>query len=123
MQNNAPLHLRRKFLSAPIAKELRAKVGAKSIPVRVGDKVKIMRGQFSGTVGKVERTDVHRVRVFVAGAEVAKRNGSKALYPLHPSNLMITDLVLSDKKRMKKSGAAKSAQKSQDSKTAKPATK
>lgn len=113
-QNNAPLHLRRKFLSAPLAEDVRKKVGTRSAPVRAGDKVKIMRGQFKGTTGKVDRTDTKSVRVYVTGVEVTKKNGAKSLYPLHPSNLLITEPVLSDKRRF----AA-----SQDSSNAKPAKK
>ncbi len=113
-QFNAPLHIRRKFLAAPLAEDMRKKVGVKSAPVRAGDKVKVMRGQYKGTVGKVDRTDTSSVRVYVTGVEVTKKNGAKTLYPIHPSNLLITEPVLSDKRRF----AA-----SQDSSNAKPAKK
>src|SRR3989344_3258856 len=82
---NAPLHLRRRLLSATLSEDLRKKQGVRAVPVRVGDKVKVMRGQYRGTVGKVERTDVRRLRVFVDGAQITKKNGAKAQYPIHPS--------------------------------------
>ena len=50
---NAPLHLRKKFVSVNLSKELRKKAGKRNIPVRKEDKVKILRGKFKGKVGKV----------------------------------------------------------------------
>ena len=45
---NAPLHLRKKFVSANLSKDLRKKQGKRNIPLRKGDIVKIMRGKFKG---------------------------------------------------------------------------
>ena|SRR3989339_757387 len=97
--HNAPLHIKRHFMASPLSKELKQKHGTRNIPVRKGDKVKIARGQFKGHVGKVERADVSRCRVFVTGAEVQKRDGSRSLYPIHPSNVMIVELESADKMR------------------------
>jgi len=41
------------------------------------------------------------MRVFVSGVERSKKDGTKALLPLHPSNLIITELSLDDKLRQK----------------------
>ena len=35
------------------------------------------------------------------GIEVAKKDGTKAFYPFEPSNLLITELSLDDKKRVR----------------------
>ncbi len=51
---NAPIHLRHKLVSANLSKELRAKHGRRSFPLRTGDSVKIMRGEFKGKTGKIE---------------------------------------------------------------------
>jgi large subunit ribosomal protein L26e len=40
----APSHLRYKLMSAPLSKELRAKHGVKSMPVRKDDEVTVVRG-------------------------------------------------------------------------------
>ena len=96
---NAPLHLKRKFMGAHLSKELREKHGKRSIAVRKDDKVKVMRGQFKGLTGKIERIDVKRCRVYVRGIEITKKDGTKSFRPIHPSNLMITELNLGDKKR------------------------
>ncbi|MEM2530312.1 MAG: 50S ribosomal protein L24, partial [Candidatus Bathyarchaeia archaeon] len=39
---NAPHHRRRKFLSAPLSDELRAKYGLRNLPVRKGDTVTVV---------------------------------------------------------------------------------
>lgn len=96
---SAPLHLRHKFLSVTLSKDLRKKHGIRNIPVRVGDKVKVMKGNYRDTTGKVERVDLHKIRVFVENVNKTKADGTKAFYPLSPSNLMITDLNLSDERR------------------------
>ncbi len=98
---NAPLHIRKKFLSAPLSKELRKKYGKRNIRTRKGDKVKVMRGQFKKTSGKVNTVDTRKLRIYVEGVDFVKKDGSKVQYPLHPSNVMITELNLDDKKRKK----------------------
>ncbi len=98
---NAPLHIRRKMLGAHLSKELRVKYKKRSFPVRKGDKVKILRGQFKGTIGDIDKVDRKRYKVFVTGAEIKKTDGTKKHFPIHPSKLMILTLKLEDKKRAK----------------------
>ncbi|RLG74028.1 MAG: 50S ribosomal protein L24, partial [Thermoprotei archaeon] len=45
---NAPLHIRHKFFNAPLSEELQAKHGIKRLPIRRGDTVKIVRGDWRG---------------------------------------------------------------------------
>ncbi len=96
---NAPLHLKRKFISVNLSKELREKYGKRNVKVRVEDTVKIMTGQFKKKTGKVSKVDMKKLKIYVEGAENIKRDGSKVLYPIDPSNLMITNLILTDVKR------------------------
>lgn len=98
----APLHLRKKFLNATLSKELRKTSGKRSFQLKTGDKVKIMRGQFKGQSGKVEKVSLKESKVFVTGIELLKKDGSKSLYPLNASNLMLEELNLEDKKRKAK---------------------
>ncbi|MBD3361945.1 50S ribosomal protein L24 [Candidatus Woesearchaeota archaeon] len=97
---NAPLHLKNKMVCSHLSEELRKKYNTRGIRVRTGDKVKVLRGQFKGKTGKVEKINTLKAKAYVTGIEVVKRDGSKALYPIHSSNLLITDLNLSDKKRI-----------------------
>ena len=101
---NAPKHIKSKLLAAHASKELRKQHGKRAITLRKGDKVKILRGQFKGKSGKVESVDTRTLKVYITGIEFVKKDGSKALYPLNPSNLMIEELMAEDKRRMKSRG-------------------
>lgn len=96
---NAPLHTKRKFMSVHLSKELKQKYKKRNIGVRTGDKVRVLRGSFRKKEGKVERADVKHTKVYITGLEKVKRDGSKVLVPFEPSNLIITDLNIDDKKR------------------------
>jgi large subunit ribosomal protein L24 len=98
---NMPLHLRHKLFNAKLSKELVEKYGIKRLPVRVGDVVRIMRGDFAGHEGKVVNVDLKRVRIFVEGAQIKRSDGTPIYYPIHPSKVMIVKLDLSDKYRLK----------------------
>lgn len=96
---NAPLHIKRKLLSARLSKDLAAKYSARNIPVRKGDKVKIAKGNYAGKIGKIDRVDAKKQRVFIEGTERTKTDNTKSLYPIHPSNIIIHELFLDDKRR------------------------
>lgn len=99
---NATLNIRNKFMSSHLSKELRLKYGRRNITVRKGDKVKVMRGQFSGKTGKIERVNTKKTKVYITGFELTKKDGTKVLLPIHPSNVMIIELDLNDKMRKEK---------------------
>ncbi len=96
---NAPLHIKHKLLASHLSKELRKKYKKRALPVRKGDKVKVSTGQFSGKEGKISKVMLKKTRVYVEGIEMIKKDGTKVFYPLHPSNLIITDINLDDKRR------------------------
>lgn len=98
---NAPLHLRHKLLTAPLSRELREKYGIRRLPVRKGDVVRIMRGDWKGHEGKVVRVDLKKVRIYVEGVQRKKVDQTPVYYPTHPSKVMIIKLDLSDKWRRK----------------------
>jgi large subunit ribosomal protein L24 len=98
---NAPLHIKNKFMSVHLSKELRAKHHKRNITVRKEDTVKVLRGQFKGKTGKVERVDLKKTKLYITGIEVSKKDGTKSFFPFEPSNLMIIELNLEDKKRVK----------------------
>ena len=99
---NAPLHVKQKFLHTLLSKDLRKKYGSRSVLLRKGDTVTVLRGQYKKKKGKVSRTSIQKGRVFIEGIENLKKDGNKTLVAFQPSNLMITDLELSDKRRKKK---------------------
>ena len=96
---NAPLHLRRKMMTAPLSHELREKHGIKRLPVRKGDEVRILRGQYAGMEGKVNRVDLRKMRIYIDGVTRERADGTPVFVPIHPSKVEIIKLDLSDKKR------------------------
>lgn len=99
---NAPLHIKAHFLNVHLSKELREKYHTRAVRARVGDKVRIMSGQFKKQEGKVEEVDTNKTKVFISKIEHIKKDGTKARYPIHPSNLMIVELNTDDKRRFGK---------------------
>ena len=97
---NAPLHIRHKFVSAHLSKELRTKYGKRSFPLRKGDRIKIMNGEFKGKTGKISVVDLIRTRANIEGINRTKKDGSKIGVWFNPSNLQIQELNLEDKKRI-----------------------
>lgn len=96
---NLPLHLRSKLLSSRLSEELTKKYNMRNIRVRKGDKATIMRGQNKGKTGTIEGVNTTDIAVYVSGISLTKRDGSKTNYPIHPSNIMITELS-TDKRRL-----------------------
>jgi large subunit ribosomal protein L24 len=74
----------------------------RSAVVRKGDTVKIVRGSFAGHIGKVEAVDTRAMRITVDGATISKADGTQIASKIHPSNVIITRLDLSDPERKKK---------------------
>lgn len=108
---NAPLHIRKKFLNANLAKELR-KYG-RSLPIREGDLVKIMRGKFKGKKGKISDVKLKKRKAAIEGIQIQKKDGTKINVYFDTSNLQITNLNLDDKKRLKRKKLAKNGEKEQ----------
>jgi large subunit ribosomal protein L24 len=96
---NAPLHIRRKFVSAHLSRELRERYGKRSVPLRKGDEVVVMKGGFRGFTGNIDRIDMSESKVFIDGVKRKKVDGSEIPVPIDPSNVMITKLTLEDKMR------------------------
>lgn len=97
---NAPMHVKHELLSANLSKELRKKHTKRNVPLRKGDSIKIMRGEFKGKTGKIDNVDMKRTRVTIEGITRTKKDGTKLNVYFHPSNLQIKELNLDDKKRI-----------------------
>lgn len=96
----APLHLRRKMLASHLSKILREKYKKRSMPIRKGDEVLVMRGKFKGKTGKISKIDSEAQRVYIEGVTRKRTVGTEAQVPFYPSNLQITNLNLDDKRRV-----------------------
>lgn len=107
-RHNAPLHRRQKMMAAHLAKELRQQHKRRSVALRKGDEVKVMRGEHRGRYGKVEKVDLKVLRVTLDSIKARKASGQEVPVMLEPSNLLILKLELGDRKRIAgKANAAK----------------
>ncbi len=99
----APLHKKHATVSAHLSKELKAKLGtkARSLSLRKGDRVKIMRGANKGKSGKIAEVDLKGSLAFIEGIVVRKAKGGEVQIPFHPSNLLIVEASMDDKRRKK----------------------
>jgi large subunit ribosomal protein L24 len=91
--------LRHKLMSAHLAPELVKSHGIKSLPVRKGDTVRIMRGDHEGFEGKISTVDLKHYRIFLEGLTREKVDGTVIFVSVHPSKVLIKNLNLGDKWR------------------------
>ena len=84
---NAPAHIRHKMMGAPLSAELTASKGAKTLPVRKGDTVRIMRGDNKGFEGKISRVDLKRYRLYMEGLTREKVTERTSSCPFTPQRL------------------------------------
>ena len=95
---NAPVHVKRKMLSAHLSKDLSKQYGKRSARVCVGDTVVIARGAegIRGVEGKVIAVQTATGHVTVEGITINQADGTAVARPVHASNLIITKLNLDD---------------------------
>ena len=67
--------------------------------LRKGDKVLVISGEFRKKEGKIESIITKKLKVQIEGIEKTKKDGTKARIPVDPSNLIVTELALEDKRR------------------------
>lgn len=95
---SASLHLRHKFLSAPLSRELREKYKTRALPVRKGDRVRILRGDFKKLEGEVVNVDTKSRTIHVEGVSTTKTDGTRVPRSIQPSNVVLLKLA-EDKER------------------------
>lgn len=93
-------HIKRKLLIAPIEKALEKQVNKKRISLRKGDTVKVLVGNNKGKSSTVERVNYDKGVVYLKDFKVTNSRGQEKLLPFQASNLIITNLILTDKKRL-----------------------
>ena len=98
---NAPAHRRTKQMSSHINlddKDLK-QYGRRSVPLHKGDTVKVLRGSHKGHSGNVTKILRKQMLIEVEGVVMTKADGKQTAKRIHPSNVMITKLDLSDPAR------------------------
>ena len=88
--------------ASSLSSELRKKFGKRSARIVKGDTVKILRGEFYGTAGKVTKILTQKNSINVDGVKREKTKGEKVDVPIHATNVIITGLNDDDKWRMNK---------------------
>jgi large subunit ribosomal protein L24 len=94
-----PIHSHKNLLKCRLDEFLQEEYGIRSLVLRKGDLVRIMRGQFRDTEGKVVGVDYGKVRVYLENATTTKADGKEVQVPIHPSNLMLVKLELDDDRK------------------------
>ncbi len=96
-----------KNVSVHLSKDLISKYGIKNFPVRKGDLVRIVRGDAEkdeklnivGKEGKVIKIVTDEGKVIIENINIAKADGKMKPRKLDPSAVVLTKLILEDKKR------------------------
>ncbi len=86
-------------MGSHLSSELREKYGKRTLRPRIGDTVKIVRGEFKDIEGKVTKVFAQDGRLTVEGVSKEKTAGGTAPIPIDSSNVVITSLNLDDKSR------------------------
>jgi len=99
---NAPLGVKRKLMfSANLSKNLREKVGKRTVVLRKGDEVVVKRGSSKGSVGEVIETNIKKGFINIKDLKRKKPDGTEYNVPIKASNVQIIKLNLDDSRRVK----------------------
>jgi large subunit ribosomal protein L24 len=83
-------HQRSKLLSTRLADFLQEEYGIKQLPLRVGDSVRVTKGEFMDFEGEVIDIDRKNQRIQMKECVVEKADGTQYHPTLHTSKLIIT---------------------------------
>jgi large subunit ribosomal protein L24 len=94
-----PKHLTELRLRSPLSRALREKYGRRNLRVIAGDTIKVIRGEYSGIEGKVEKVSIKRGSLAIEGIQREKVRGGNVKVEINSTNVVITDLDLDDNYR------------------------
>lgn len=94
-------HKREKLLGANLSENLREQHNKRSMRVIKGDTVRILRGEYVGIEGKVEKVNTERSTLSIEGVQREKIRGGKVKVQIHASNVQIISVNTDDEYRMK----------------------
>jgi large subunit ribosomal protein L24 len=90
------------MLGAVLDDSLRRQYNRKSLRVIKGDSVKVIRGEYKGVEGKVEKVNTENATFHIEGIQRDKIKGGQVKIPIHSSNVIVIGLNLEDKNRSRK---------------------
>ncbi len=85
-----------------LSEDLKKQYNKRSVSVIKGDTVKIMRGEYKGVEGKVEKINSVKGRLSIEGVQREKIKGGQVKVQIHASNVIISSLKLDDDYRKNK---------------------
>ena len=97
---DAPLHELQGFMRATLSRQLRKELGRRSLGLRKGDMVKIIKGSHKKAEGKIIAVDRKRGRIFVDSVKRKKVSGKEISIPIRAGNAMLIELEKGDERRM-----------------------
>lgn len=97
-----PKHERDKMVGGVLEDSLRDQYGRKGVRVIKGDSVRVVRGEYKGIEGKIEKVDTQHATFHIEGIQREKIRGGQVKIPIHSSNVIVIALNLEDKHRSKK---------------------
>lgn len=83
-------------VSSNLSHDLKNQYHTRSSSVIKGDTVKIIRGEYKGVEGKVEKINTEKGRLSIEGVQREKIKGGQVKVQIHASNVQITSLKLDD---------------------------
>ena len=102
-----------------LSSNLNKEYNRKSLRIVKGDSIKIMRGEYKGVEGKVEKLNTVKGRLSIEGVQREKIKGGQVKVQIHASNVRIVSLHLDDKYRKNKIGNQEQINKSSRKQTVK----
>jgi large subunit ribosomal protein L24 len=96
---HVPKHQRDRMVGATLADNLRQQYRRRSVRVVKGDSVRVMRGEYKGVEGKVEKVNTENGTLQIEGVQREKIKGGQVKVFIHASNVMVTSLKTDDKYR------------------------
>jgi large subunit ribosomal protein L24 len=90
------------ILGANITKNLKNQYSKRSLRVIKGDTVRILRGEYKGIEGKIEKVNTKRGTVSIEGVQREKIKGGNVKVQIHASNVQIISLEMGDPLRANK---------------------
>lgn len=100
MKNN--IKLSNNNLQSLLSKTLRKKHKRRNLRLRIGDMVKVMRGEYKGVDGKILKILLKKSKISIEGIKREKSKGEKVNVNIHSSNVVITSINTDDKLRKNK---------------------
>lgn len=120
-QRDAPTHVRRKRMRARLITDDPSLKHVRSVTVRTGDEIEVLRGDFShpnsvkadsrgkriggprgrsGVKGKIASVNTRSGFLFVDGLTQSTADGKEEAVPINPSNVIVTKLFEGDPVRI-----------------------